>query len=176
MLYEIKVLKAPWPAGAKVGDVVDMPYLPTWAQGKCSVAQDGAEATIEFVEPVAADGVNRPLTGDGSGQALPSIESISAELERARGEVAAAHDQARVLREQFDASFDAAENDRRKAEAEAEGLRARLQQAEAHAAALQAKLDAAETDEGRAAAAVKAADEQAASERAASEAKAKGKK
>ena len=34
MLYEIKVLKAPWPAGAKVGDVLDMPYLPVWAQGK----------------------------------------------------------------------------------------------------------------------------------------------
>lgn len=73
MLYEIKVLKAPWPQGAKVGDVIDMPYLPAWAEGKCSVARDGAEAdfTLERKDVVE---------GDGAGAALPSGEAINAQV------------------------------------------------------------------------------------------------
>ena len=94
MLYEIKFLKAPWPEGAKVGDVVDMPYLPVWAVGKCNIALDGAAATIEFPEPVAADGVNRPLEGNGTGQALPTVEAINAEIAGLREKLAAA-DQAK---------------------------------------------------------------------------------
>ncbi|RZL51639.1 MAG: hypothetical protein EOP70_18445, partial [Variovorax sp.] len=65
MLYEIKVLKAPWPQGAKVGDIIDMPYLPAWAEGKCSVALDGAKADFTYDRSDVVE-------GDGSGAALPA--------------------------------------------------------------------------------------------------------
>lgn len=166
MLYEIKILKAPWPAGAKVGDVVDMPYLPTWAQGKCSVAVDGAEATIEFVEPVAADGVSRPLSESREEEAARMVEHFRAQASEA---IRRAQEASAAALADLHAKLDAANGD-------AADLRAQLDASQAHAASLQAKLDAAETDEGKAAAAVKAADEQAAAERAAAETKAKGKK
>lgn len=38
-------MKAPWPEGAKVGDVVAFDgEVPTWAVGKCTPAADDAEA------------------------------------------------------------------------------------------------------------------------------------
>jgi len=80
MLYEIKALKAPWPKGAKVGDVVDMPYLPAWAEGKCSIALDSAQATIEFVEPVPGDGVSRPLDAKPGDQKPADAEVTRAEI------------------------------------------------------------------------------------------------
>lgn len=45
-------LKAPWPEGTKVGDIVDLPgdEVPPWAFGKCSPAADAAPAA-----PVAAE-------------------------------------------------------------------------------------------------------------------------
>lgn len=132
MLYEIKVLKAPWPTGAKVGDVLDMPCLPAWAQGKCSIAVDGSEVTIEFVEPVAADGVNRPVVGDGSGQALPSAESINAEFAELRAKLEASEALAAALQ----AKLDAAETDDGKAAA---ALKEADAQADAERAASESK-------------------------------------
>ena len=45
MLVVITHLKAPWPSGAKVGDVLDLPAVPAWAVGKCEPAPEGAKAT-----------------------------------------------------------------------------------------------------------------------------------
>ena len=38
-------LKAPWPLGAVVGDVVELPAVPVWAVGKCQPAGDDAQVT-----------------------------------------------------------------------------------------------------------------------------------
>lgn len=46
MLLTITHLKAPWPAGAVVGDVIDLPSVPSWALGKCTAAPAGAVVTI----------------------------------------------------------------------------------------------------------------------------------
>ena len=46
MLVVITHLKAPWPSGAKVGDVLDLPSVPAWAVGKCEPAPADARATI----------------------------------------------------------------------------------------------------------------------------------
>jgi hypothetical protein len=136
MLYEIKVLKAPWPKGAKVGDVVDMPYLPVWAQGKCNIAQDGAQATIKFEEPVAADGVNRPLV-PGQGEDAERIFVTNAELEDLRAKLAADEDEKLRLQQELDSAtgtHDDLVKARDTALAEAGDLRAKLAAAEEAAA------------------------------------------
>lgn len=46
MKLTITHLKAPWPAGAKVGDVIDLPAVPSWAAGKCVPADDDAAVTV----------------------------------------------------------------------------------------------------------------------------------
>ena len=46
MLLTITHLKAPWPEGTKVGDVIDLPSVPVWALGKCEpAAQDQVAGT-----------------------------------------------------------------------------------------------------------------------------------
>lgn len=51
MLYRITFLKAPWPEGAKVGDVIELDHVPAWALGKCEPAGDDAVATIVATKP-----------------------------------------------------------------------------------------------------------------------------
>lgn len=46
MLLTITHLKAPWPVGAVVGDVIDLPSVPPWALGKCAAAPQGDVVTI----------------------------------------------------------------------------------------------------------------------------------
>lgn len=58
MKVRITHLKAPWPAGAVPGDVVDLvgrDEVPAWAVGKCSPAGDDIEAThvVEASKPAA---------------------------------------------------------------------------------------------------------------------------
>ena len=55
MKVSVTALKAPWPDGVKVGDVVDLgcDALPAWAIGKCAPAPDDADAAA-VVEPLAA--------------------------------------------------------------------------------------------------------------------------
>lgn len=51
-LYQITHLKAPWPSGAQVGDVIELgDTVPAWAVGKCVPADEGAEATAAFPAP-----------------------------------------------------------------------------------------------------------------------------
>ena len=60
MKVQITHLKAPWPIGAVVGDVLDLPSVPVWAAGKCKQVEDDVELTI--------------VTGDGTGEALKPLE------------------------------------------------------------------------------------------------------
>jgi hypothetical protein len=46
MLLTITHLKAPWPSGAVVGDVIELPSVPSWALGKCTAPPAGAVVTI----------------------------------------------------------------------------------------------------------------------------------
>jgi hypothetical protein len=48
MKHVITFLKAPWPLGARVGDVIELDSVPAWALGKCSPAADDAEVTVPF--------------------------------------------------------------------------------------------------------------------------------
>lgn len=113
MLYRITALKAPWPEGAKVGDVIELDSVPVWAVGKCVQAPDAEAPTVEFAPPVPPE----------------PARDLAAEVEA-------------------------------------------LQQENAD---LRAQLAARETDEGKAAAALAEADEQAKAEKAAMEQR-KGKK
>lgn len=74
MRLQITHMKAPWPAGAKVGDVLELPAIPAWALGKCrQVGDDVATTDIEqrrLIQAVAT------LAGDGSGDPLPPIDPL----------------------------------------------------------------------------------------------------
>lgn len=54
MKLTITHLKAPWPAGAAIGDVIDLPSVPPWALGKCAPAAENAVATVAFDKQVDA--------------------------------------------------------------------------------------------------------------------------
>lgn len=68
MKVTITHLKAPWPAGAGVGSVVEFDAVPAWAVGKCTPAADDAEVTHAFVAETAAP----------AGEALSDIEAQAA--------------------------------------------------------------------------------------------------
>ena len=53
--YAITHLKAPWPSGAKVGDVIEFDHVPSWALGKCEPAAEDADVFAP------ADQVDEPL-------------------------------------------------------------------------------------------------------------------
>lgn len=55
MKARITHLKAPWPLGARVGDVVEFADIPAWAAGKCEQVDDEQPVTLEFGEPVQVD-------------------------------------------------------------------------------------------------------------------------
>lgn len=91
MRVQITALKAPWPAGAKAGDVVELPgdKLPGWAIGKC-VPSD-ADATLKYSaaeRPEAPADVERLQK-----QAAEYFEKLqaehTAEVEKLQGDAAA---------------------------------------------------------------------------------------
>lgn len=53
MKVRIDVLKAPWPEGARVGDVVEVQSITPAFAGKCSQVGDDVEATVAFALPDA---------------------------------------------------------------------------------------------------------------------------
>lgn len=56
MKVTITHLKAPWPEGAKVGDVVAVgDVIPGWALGKCVQADDEAKPTAGDPRPLKAE-------------------------------------------------------------------------------------------------------------------------
>jgi hypothetical protein len=58
MKVTVTQLKAPWPAGTEVGDVVELEgcdAIPAWATNKCTAAADDAKAAHVWRKPGAAD-------------------------------------------------------------------------------------------------------------------------
>ncbi|WKL15940.1 hypothetical protein QYQ99_27135 [Comamonas testosteroni] len=80
-LYIIKHLKAPWPKGAQVGDIIEFDELPGWAAGKCELG--GSQPTV-FADQEVSD--------EGSGEALAPADPEAAKIAAA---LAAADEQAR---------------------------------------------------------------------------------
>jgi len=66
MRVEITHMKAPWPEGVVVGDVLELDVVPVWAVGKCKQVGDDVELTI--------------ITGDGTGEALPPVDDEQAKI------------------------------------------------------------------------------------------------
>lgn len=87
MKVVITHLGAPWPEGAGVGSVVQLPdgELPGWAVGKCKDADEEAEAEFAW-EPVAPPS---PVTVREAGPADPGeVAGLRALLEESRAESA----------------------------------------------------------------------------------------
>lgn len=76
-LYIIKHLKAPWPKGAKVGDIIEFDALPGWAAGKCELG--GSQPTV-FAD--------QEVSGDGSGAALALVDPDAAKIAAAMADAA----------------------------------------------------------------------------------------
>lgn len=51
MKVRITHLKAPWPAGSGVGDVLELADVPAWAVGKCEPVPDDVAPSVK-TEPV----------------------------------------------------------------------------------------------------------------------------
>lgn len=59
-------MKAPWPAGAKPGDVVELQSdtIPGWALGKCTPAADDAKVTAKAEAPAKPAKKEAPVADD----------------------------------------------------------------------------------------------------------------
>lgn len=75
MRYVITHLKAPWPLGAVVGDVLELETVPVWAVGKCKPTDEALTMPVE----------SSAVTSDEA-QALAAIQSADAQ---AKEEIAA---------------------------------------------------------------------------------------
>ena len=91
MKLTITHLKAPWPTGAVVGDVIELVAVPVWALGKCAPADDSANVTVGAVQ--AAPATQEPSIEDLRAQAAAlglkvdgrwSRERLIAEIEKAQ--------------------------------------------------------------------------------------------
>ena len=58
MKLRIEVLKAPWPAAAKIGSVIEIDgdNIPAWAIGKCMRVDDDTPVTVKAEKPAAKKG------------------------------------------------------------------------------------------------------------------------
>lgn len=116
MLVIITNAKAPWPNGAAVGDVVDVPTaadlksLPGCLVGKCKPAVDGAKAVHTYEQqlpkPVLAETALATLevTTDGTDKLAEELKVAHTLLEEARKEA----DELRGMAERLTAERDAA--------------------------------------------------------------------
>jgi len=68
MKVQITHLKAPWPHGGKVGDIVEVGSgqvgIPAWALGKCQPMPDDAKVTVEIAAAEPAVEAEPAATGD----------------------------------------------------------------------------------------------------------------
>lgn len=143
MKARITHLKAPWPLGAKVGDVVEFAQVPAWAVGKVQEVGDDEAVTLEFGDAVLVD-----LTGGNASEVeglKATIADLTAKLQAADELVAQHAESAQVSRAALEA-----------ADAAIAGLNEQLlltnQEAEAAKASvadLTAKLEAAQAKTGK---------------------------
>ena len=89
MKLQITHLKAPWPEGAVVGDVLDLPEVPVWALGKCKQAED--DAPVFVVNPkeensddasIAESWLSAGSEGTEAGAAATSEEAMTVKPKR----------------------------------------------------------------------------------------------
>ena len=81
MKVTITHLKAAWPAGAKVGDVLELDSVPDWAVGKCVPAADDAEPTVfdAHVDVDDADGQPAAPVSDDEARIAESLAAADAQ-------------------------------------------------------------------------------------------------
>lgn len=95
MKLTITHLKAPWPTGAVVGDVIELANVPAWAVGKCAPADNGATATVTVgaVQAAPADEKQEPSADDLREQAKAlgikidgrwSVDRLATEIQKAQ--------------------------------------------------------------------------------------------
>lgn len=94
MKLTITHLKAPWPTGAAVGDVIELASVPAWAVGKCAPADDSAAVTVGVVQAAPADAKqDEPSADDLREQAKAlgikvdgrwSADRLAAEIQKAQ--------------------------------------------------------------------------------------------
>ncbi|MEJ2800630.1 hypothetical protein WAE61_02025 [Comamonadaceae bacterium PP-2] len=133
MKVTIQTLKAPWPKGAKVGDIVSFEgdTAPAWAVGKYSFASENAKADFHYEPQVVTSAGNSPA----------AVDSEDAKI---KASLAAAEDQARQEREAtIRRAFEQLEAERNQALQECDVARGDLTAALAREADLQQRLDAA---------------------------------
>lgn len=150
MKARITHLKAPWPLGAKVGDVVEFVSEPAWAVGKFEKVGDDEPVTLEFGDAVLVD-----LTG-GNASEVEGLKAVIADL-TARLEAALEANvgvNTQLLEFQAAAVESAAQfaslNDQlSSAKAEAEAAKTSAAELTAQVADLTAKLEAAQAKTGK---------------------------
>ena len=93
MKLTITHLKAPWPTGAVVGDVIELASVPAWAVGKCAPADDSAAVTVGAVQAAPAVAKQEPSIDDLREQAKAlgikvdgrwSADRMAAEIQKAQ--------------------------------------------------------------------------------------------
>lgn len=93
MKLTITHLKAPWPTGAVVGDVIELASVPAWAVGKCAPADDSATVTVGVVQAAPAVAKQEPSIDDLREQAKAlgikvdgrwSADRLAAEIQKAQ--------------------------------------------------------------------------------------------
>lgn len=99
MKFEITHLKAPWPDGAKVGDVFDAGDgpVPAWALGKVRQVHDEAKATLKLPRRKALEGEagDGPVPGNTPvSREQAEAETVEQQAQREREEEAARKDAA----------------------------------------------------------------------------------
>lgn len=91
MKVKITHLKAPWPAGAKVDDIVEVPSVPTWAVGKCEPAPDDAEAAFTYKPGEVVELADLRTQVAAAHQSIASVEGENVALRRQLAKTVAGH-------------------------------------------------------------------------------------
>jgi hypothetical protein len=108
MKVVITQMKAPWPGGAKPGDVVDLQgrdAIPGWAAGKCRPAEADAEAThvVEAPAPLItseeAKAAEAQVDADGDDEAAAALAAANVQAAEEQAEA----DRLAVLKTEADA-------------------------------------------------------------------------
>lgn len=150
MKARITHLKAPWPLGAKVGDVVEFESAPAWSVGKFEKVGDDEAVTLEFGEPVVIN-----LSGADSaelGKLNAAIADLTAKLQAADQLVAQHAESAEVSRaalETADAAIAGLNEQLVLTSQEADAAKASAAELTAQVADLTAKLEAAQAKTGK---------------------------
>lgn len=143
MKARITHLKAPWPLGARVGDVVEFDSKPAWAVGKFEQVGDDEPVTLEFGEPVLVD-----LSG-GDATEVEGLKVVIADLkakleaaDMAALQHAEAAQVAQAAVQSADATIAGLKDQLVLATQEADGAKAAAAELTAQVADLTAKLEA----------------------------------